>query len=173
MAIYFTSDSHFGHVNIIKYCDRPFQSIYEMDETIISNWNSIIKPTDTVYHMGDFGFRNFKKYLDRLNGNIILIRGNHDRTSEIRNSKMICHQRINFEYEGYNFLLNHRPIFDGDDPYKDSDKFVKNVDDYDYIICGHVHEKWKTKGKNINVGVDVWDFKPISIDDILNLIKND
>jgi calcineurin-like phosphoesterase family protein len=144
-----------------------------MNETIIKNWNAIIKDGDTVYLLGDFMFRDSIEFLDRLNGNIILIRGNHDRKEIFKAKNIICYQKFEYNYDGYKFLLNHRPVFDGYDPYKDSDNHIKNVDDYDYILCGHVHEKWKTKGKNINVGVDVWDFKPITINDIIKLIKND
>jgi calcineurin-like phosphoesterase family protein len=80
MEIYFTSDTHFGHRNIIKYCDRPFSSVEEMDETLIQNWNSVVGPRDTIYHLGDFamGREDPKVYFNRLNGNKFLLAGSHD-----------------------------------------------------------------------------------------------
>ena len=79
--IYFIADTHFNHANIIKYCNRPFKNTDEMNEYIIKRWNSIVKETDTVYHLGDVGFGKFeevKKLVGNLNGRKILLRGNHD-----------------------------------------------------------------------------------------------
>lgn len=80
--IWFTSDTHFDHANIIRYCNRPFSNVDEMNETIIKNWNSLVKPDDDIYHLGDFSMsKDWSKwfyFLSRLNGNIYLIRGNHD-----------------------------------------------------------------------------------------------
>lgn len=83
MTILFTSDQHFGHANIIKYCNRPFSNIQEHDRVLMENWNIVVEPEDTVYHLGDFGLTN-KEYIIRilkhLNGNIKFIRGNHDKS---------------------------------------------------------------------------------------------
>lgn len=76
--IYLTADSHLGHDNIIKYAKRPFSSCEEMDKVIISRWNEIVRKDDLVYHLGDFSFKDPSYYLDKLNGNKILIKGNHD-----------------------------------------------------------------------------------------------
>lgn len=81
MASYFISDTHFGHESRIRLANRPFSSVDEMDEQLIENWNSRVGPEDTVYHLGDFCFRNARgaeHYRSRLNGTIHLIRGNHD-----------------------------------------------------------------------------------------------
>jgi len=80
MSIFFTSDTHFGHENIIKYCKRPFANAAEMDKALIRNWNRVVGPHDLVYHLGDFavGGGPAGPYLDQLNGRIILIHGNHD-----------------------------------------------------------------------------------------------
>ena len=74
--IWFISDSHFGHSAIVLYCGRPFKNSDEMDETIIRNWNQIVKPEDTVCHLGDFSLsrsEKYQEYIDALNGKIILI----------------------------------------------------------------------------------------------------
>ena len=151
--IWFTSDTHFGHSNIIKYTGRPFKTIEEMNECIINRWNSRVKEDDTVFFLGDFSLGNPKKYLERLNGNIVWIKGNHDKTAIIK--------ELNINYGGYLWHLAHKP----------EDCTGR------YNLCGHVHEKWKIKvQKNnkilVNVGVDQWDFYPIKIQEIIKEIKN-
>jgi len=79
---WFTAHTHFGHRNIIKYtATRSFENEDEMDAQLIKNWNELVKPGDTVFHLGDFALKNsksIKHYRDQLNGKIILVRGNHD-----------------------------------------------------------------------------------------------
>lgn len=78
--IFVCSDMHFGHANIIKYCNRPFRDVDHMDEALIENWNEVVRPGDLVYHLGDFCWgADATKYTSRLNGDIVNIRGNHDR----------------------------------------------------------------------------------------------
>lgn len=78
--IFFTSDTHFGHSNIIKFCNRPFKDAEEMDRVLIENWNNKVPEDGLVFHLGDFGwggYQEYKKIRDQLNGKIILIKGNH------------------------------------------------------------------------------------------------
>ena len=90
--IFFVSDTHFAHENIIKYCNRPFKSIEEHDEALIERWNEKIDKDDIVFHLGDFAFASeeyIKSILDRLNGKKYLVFGNHDwRTM----TKTICNK---------------------------------------------------------------------------------
>ena len=76
--IWFTADMHLGHDNIRKFCNRPFESVDEMDKKLISNWNEVVGENDTIYHLGDFCFGDSHHYKNSLNGMIIFIRGSHD-----------------------------------------------------------------------------------------------
>lgn len=79
--VFVTSDTHFGHTNIIGYANRPFSDVKEMDECLIENWNSVVGKNQHVFHLGDFAFGNVeyqRKILSRLNGKIHFVRGNHD-----------------------------------------------------------------------------------------------
>src|SRR5581483_5246031 len=81
MAELFTSDTHFGHKNVIRYDERPFRDMDHMREMLIKNWNDTVTPSDTVYHLGDVAFLGTtatREIVNRLNGRKILIRGNHD-----------------------------------------------------------------------------------------------
>ena len=155
---YFCSDTHFCHASIIIYTNRPFKSAGHMDEVLIDNWNSVVKPNDTVYFLGDLCLRNKAEYYtNRLNGKIIWIKGNHDDRSDTILEKCIIN------YGGIDWQLVHRPE-DADDKYK-------------HILCGHVHGLWKIKRVGdrtfVNCGVDVWNFKPISIKQILKAIDGE
>lgn len=173
--IYLTSDTHFSHKKIIEYCNRPFENAHIMDRTIIENWNSVVKDGDLVYHLGDFAFAPIKNYIRYLNGEIILIRGNHDRGSYIKNSGLKVYQNYDIEYAGLKLKLIHKPIFipENDDESLNTDGISNDVDidNYDWIICGHVHEKWKRFQKNFNVGVDVWDFTPVSMETLVKELR--
>lgn len=81
MSEFVISDTYFGHNNIIKYCQRPFKDSNEMDKILVENWNEVVKPEDTVYHVGDFGLAKLevlRAIRQQLNGRIVLIKGNHD-----------------------------------------------------------------------------------------------
>jgi calcineurin-like phosphoesterase family protein len=82
MAIFFTSDLHFGHANIIQYCNRPFNSVEHMNGVLMSNWNSVVTEDDKVIVLGDFAMGKISETLpvaERLNGMKFLVPGNHDR----------------------------------------------------------------------------------------------
>lgn len=170
---FFTADTHFGHENIIKYCNRPFKNVNHMDETLIRNWNQRVKLNDTVYVLGDFCFKGGIEggtsksiiYQSLLNGKIIFIKGNHDNnnsTNAIIESAIIKHG-------GKRIFLVHRP--------QDalSGRFVNCQ------FVGHIHNEWKIKmplefsekiqTPLINVGVDVWNFMPVTINEIFAKYK--
>lgn len=187
--IYFTSDPHFYHSNIIKYCNRPYSSVEEMNEALVTNWNSIVKPEDTVYCLGDFSLaiRPVELYSAQLNGTKYLVPGNHDwchpTHSKARGAGLakwidfytqhgwiVLPIQTELTIEGVGVVnLCHLP-YKGDSTDARYAEY-RLVDDGKWLICGHVHEKWKVKGKMINVGVDVWDLHPVSIEEIKALIS--
>lgn len=156
--IFLTADEHYNHPNIIGYCKRPFKDIYEMNKKLICKNNKIVKPTDVVIHIGDFMLYNcpsrFDDVLKSLNGSHILLRGNHDRKSQMTSMILRTH--------GLGLFLCHNPP--KENPYG-----------FQICISGHHHEKYRAliepdpKTKEIkymivNVGVDAWDFYPVSLD---------
>ena len=163
MSYFVTADTHFGHAKIIGYCDRPFSSVEEMNKGLVDNWNSVVKPEDVVFHLGDVGFgKSGFSCVSQCNGRKILIRGNHD--SGVSSSAFIRHgfEAVYKRYENpfvyYPRGLNSeacRVIFSH---FPEEASFpTPNIP----CLCGHVHEKWDYRNGWLNVGVDVWNFKPI------------
>ena len=164
---YFISDSHFGHRNIIKYCNRPWSTSEEMDDGMIQCWNSVVRQDDRVFVVGDMFLCDedaAKDIMSRLNGYKILIAGNHDS----RESKML---RIGFnEYHREltyclgdmgTALMKHYP---------QPDK-VTTEGGYDYLIHGHIHVPPHRDGLKINVAADLIDFTPVSRDYVLDSLR--
>ena len=169
MKIYIISDTHFNHTNIIKYCNRPFDNVEEMNSTIINNWNSVINKDDIVYHLGDFilGTKyDLKDVASKLNGTIYLIRGNHDRLTvkSYEECGIIVLKNAPIILDDYKVLLSHKPL---------PDSMIKD----NYInIHGHIHERKLediydnnlfSRNKHINVSCDVLNFKPILLKKVL------
>lgn len=173
--IFLTSDSHFGHQAIIKYCDRPFKDVEEMNYKLIENWNKKVPQDGLVFHLGDFawgGYEFWKRIREQLNGKIILIRGNHDEknctpTAEQELFEQVSYQ-MKIEVEGRKIYLNHYPFLCYAGVYRDPKGLV-------YALHGHVHlSKDNPKGLDIervlkyeyptqyDVGVDFNDYSPIS-----------
>lgn len=154
MKTFFTSDLHFGHLNIITYCNRPFRSLEGMDKALIWRWNDVVGKNDRVFVLGDFSFYNKEKtaqVLSQLNGYKILIKGNHDRSCKAMIELGFDEAHLEGEYEGY--YLSHYP-----------------TEDDIQSLCGHVHDMWVTNGNRINVGADVWGYRPNTLEKILEKI---
>lgn len=160
--IYLIADTHFDHANIIRYVHRPFLNVRVMNRVLVRNWNSTVKPQDTVYFLGDWAFgrrhRPARYWIKRLNGHIISIRGSHDTRSS--GARMYNARILN--YGGYRFLLIHNP-----------DRKYKNW--HDWVIHGHKHNNSRKypfingKLKTINVSVELINYRPISLDYLLSL----
>lgn len=177
MATFYTSDHHFFHKNIIKLCNRPFNSLEEMHEKMIANWNDTVTPDDTVYYLGDFSFGSAemsKRILNRLNGKKILIRGNHDKTSVTKLFDQVHKDAALHVIDKLFINLSHYPYKDTEQD-RESYPAAPIKSPYSlamWLLHGHVHNKWQVrpKDKMINVGVDVWGFKPVSEELIKKII---
>jgi calcineurin-like phosphoesterase family protein len=177
MTTWFTSDHHFGHKNIIEYCNRPFDSVEEMNEALVASWNRSVRPDDTVYYLGDFSLKRhvMEQYVQRLNGCKILIAGNHDSCHPSNHGGKWDHlaiyskyfEEVLEEHEWEGCMLHHMPYHDEDDH-----RFpeYRPISDGRILLHGHVHQRWLCNERQINVGVDVWDFEPVHEDRIRELI---
>ena len=182
--IFFTSDLHFGHRNIINFCERPFKSVEEMDETLIKNWNSVVKPEDIIFNLGDFAFApnyRWQELISRLNGEQYLILGNHDLTRWPGDKTMKLFRKVEqqkiLKIEGKTVILNHYPFLCYAGTYYSPERAV-------YNLHGHVHQNpYNTTGKDnerlsyrfpyqYDVGVDNNNFTPVSWEQIKEIINN-
>jgi calcineurin-like phosphoesterase family protein len=175
--IWFTSDLHFYHKNVIAYCNRPFACVEEMNEDLIRRWNSIVNVDDTVYLLGDIAFcgpAKLRTIVSRLNGVKHLILGNHDYNNKMH-KKDFGFITVNKELElelATNLVvtLSHFP-FAGDHTEEERYKEMRPKDNGQWLLHGHVHNAWKVRGRQINVGADVWSFAPVSLPEILEIIQ--
>jgi calcineurin-like phosphoesterase family protein len=158
VTAFFTSDHHFGHKRIIELAKRPFTSVDEMDEYMIVRWNDRVKPGDTIYHVGDFAFTDHDPYLRRLNGQKFLVPGNHDHSNRVKKATgcvkvdkmmditlpdvtmvVLCHYAMRVWSR-----FHHGAIH----------------------LYGHSHGNLPGDSQSCDVGVDCWDFAPVSIEEI-------
>ena len=133
----------------------------EMSDALVENWNSVVRPGDTVYHIGDFCLSRWQKmsafdWENNLNGKVVHIVGNHDRSNAVRGLKFAV-----LEVTGHSFFLVHRPVY----------RVEELPEDCDVVLCGHVHECWDHRWVEdrllLNVGVDVRGFKPWPLRDAI------
>lgn len=159
--VYFTSDLHFGHRAMVSRGWRPFADIDEMDAALIQNWNETITKHTHVFILGDFSFRPAARTLEiiaELNGIKFLILGNHDHLSDYALSLfdgVAPYHEI--AYASKKFVLCHYPL-----------RSWNNMHHGSWNLHGHSHGNIKERWRNqVDVGVDCWDFKPVSIEEIL------
>ena len=169
--IYFISDTHFDHKNIIKYCNRPFENIEHMNTTLINNWNEIVNTEDIIYHLGDFALGSKELIFDivnRLNGNIYLIRGNHDKwsVSTYEDFGFNVLKNAPIKLDKYKLMLSHIPIPDSQIP-KGFINLHGHIHDKKLYECIDKYEPSRYSiEKHLNIFCDVTDFKPISLNEI-------
>lgn len=169
--IYFSSDQHYWHNNIIRYCARPHKTVEEMNEDMVLKWNQTVLPEDTIYVLGDFSlaFRAVETFPQRLMGNKVLVPGNHDFCHSYHKKSLTPENREKWlqKYRDHGFTilpeqttldlpglgivnLCHHPYTDDNSSDNDAgyqDKYAKwrPADDGKILLCGHIHEKWQTK----------------------------
>jgi calcineurin-like phosphoesterase family protein len=166
--VFVTSDLHFSHENIIKYCNRPFKNADQMNSQLIKNWNSVVTQNDEVYVLGDLTmmgkdqFTKTQALVHKLNGKKIFVYGNHDKY-------------LPSDYIDMGFSSVHYPYLKYEAFYMFHDPALATACPVELTcLCGHVHDLFKTfktdKGNIlINVGVDVWDYTPVSLEAIKEL----
>lgn len=155
MNTFFTSDFHFGHKLMCQ--TRKFASIEEHDETIISNFNSLVKYSDITYFLGDFCWSDFNRYINRLNGNFHFIKGNHDK--QVPNSNKILSYN-----EGYkNIYIGKQPITLCHFQMATWEKSHFGA----WHIYGHTHGFGNPVfGKMMNVALDCTCLRPLSFEEV-------
>ena len=171
--IYFTSDHHFGHKNIIKFSKRPFENIDEMDEILIQKWNEKVKPEDEVYYLGDLGLcsiSKMRKILERLNGKIYLINGNHESAAQG------CSTR-------FEWIKDYHELVIKDDEFERGKQLVVlfhyairewNASHWGtYHLYGHSHGSLSDDPTSLSfdIGVDCHDFYPLSYQEVKAIMK--
>lgn len=172
---WFWADPHLDHGAIINYCDRPFKMVKEMNRALIKNYQDRVSPDDTVYFLGDLSMRGpenfgyYRKLLSKtLPGRKILILGNHDRLNPFAyveaGFESVHTSLVIYDWDNNEYVLCHDPAPACGDRRKKPDKSR-------IWICGHVHSLFKTCGNVINVGVDVWDYRPVDFNEIHDLHK--
>ena len=159
MTTWFTADTHFGHANIIKYCNRPFADTAEMDGAMVANWNAVVQPDDDVWHLGDFAFRSMKapqSYLERLTGRKHLIWGNHD-SQQARSAPGWTSSQAMAEItvDGVRLVLLHYAMRVWPKSHYGSLHFY-----------GHSHGNLPGDRQSCDVGVDCWDYRPVTLAEI-------
>lgn len=187
--MWFTSDLHFGHQNIITYCDRPFHTVAHMNETMIANWNAQVAPDDVVHILGDVCMGHLVDtipLIERLHGVKILTPGNHDPiwsgAPPKRREKWDAMFRGAFQIiqpeTWFGMALDDNPIpvmvshfpYVGHD-HRDHDDF-RPIDKGHWLLHGHTHGLWRQRGRMIDVGIDAWGGRLVHVDEINELIAD-
>lgn len=171
--IYYTSDPHFFHENMIRLCNRPFQNVEEMNRVIQENWNNVVGKNDTIYILGDFAMRyenpkDVYNLLNHLNGRKILITGNHDK---LRKDSKFCNY---FEYvKNYDEILDnnrrvilfHYPMEDWNGKFRGSYHLYGHIHNNTSCIHGHIEHRF-------NVCQDIHNFIPVTLNQLIYMENN-
>jgi calcineurin-like phosphoesterase family protein len=159
MTVFFTSDSHFGDHRTLNIWKRPFASAAEMDAALAAAWNEAVGPGDEVWHLGDFARRpaDVPALLARLHGVKHLVRGNNDPPATLAAAGWGSVQDYaEIELEGRRLVLCHYPFRSWNGQHKGA------ID-----LHGHSHGRLKPLPRQIDVGVDVWGWRPVRLAELL------
>lgn len=167
-TLFFTSDTHFDHEKVIGFNDRPFGSVDEMNETLVENWNFTVGKNDWVYHLGDVSFRSHpKEWLRQLNGNIVVICGNHDSEKQLQQcvdeGVIRAWEHVKYKrWSGDRFFLSHY-----------AHRVWRNSHHGSFHLYGHSHGdlegmEW---GRSMDVGVDACEYVPVHVNWVINQLS--
>lgn len=199
MTDYFTSDLHLGHERIIDLCNRPFKSVEHMNNQICGRWNEQVTEDDQVFILGDLAMGPIKeslKLVEKLKGKKYLVPGNHDRVhpcypQKAAKGEEMCRMYedaglailgLEVDYYPLGSALEQNPLpwklchFPTSGDHTTDDRYPEyrpSLDDNEWLIHGHVHELWAINGRQINVGVDQWDFTPVRESVLRAIIENE
>ncbi|WP_182418389.1 metallophosphoesterase [Bartonella sp. HY038] len=167
MKHWYTADPHFGHKNILHYCDRPFENTDDMDAALLQNLQDCVMQDDHLWIIGDFycGKKNkdaalLNALFNSIPGQKHLIIGNHDHSSVKRLPWASIHALFELSDGETKLVLCHYPLLSWNGDHHGS-----------LHLFGHVHDKWQGTNKSINVGVDLWDYKPTDLEAIKQRAK--
>lgn len=162
METFFTSDLHFNHEDILKYTNRNFQNINDMNDFIVEKWNSIVQKGDRVFILGDFAFSKHGRFINALKGKKHLILGNHDEMSQdvYRNFTSVQNYKEFWFQKKYYFVLNHYCMRTWSESVNGS-----------ISLFGHSHGRLKTFNLSFDVGVDCNDFTPFHSDVVIEMVE--
>ena len=166
MNTFFVADTHFGHANVIKFDNRPFATVEDMDAAIIANWNSVVKDKDEVWHLGDFCYRNTKPaewYLRQLNGRVHIIWGNHDD----KGAKKIAHLFASAQESKFLRINDQRITL-----YHYAQRTWRSAHHGAWHLFAHSHGKLPAFGKSMDVGLMLHNYRPISLDAVAAFMAN-
>lgn len=190
MTFFFTADPHFLHANINRLAGRPFASVEEATEAMVERWCERVTDRDDVIVLGDACMGPIRESIEvvrALPGNKHLVPGNHDRVSALYRGSPAKKAEWRDLYGGvFHVLPEHVerfPIgadlsvdlchfpYEGDSHGEDRYVEARPKDEGRWLVHGHVHEAWKVRGRQVNVGVDVWDYAPVSETELVEVIR--
>jgi len=163
MNIWLTSDQHYNHAHVIRYCNRPFDSVKEMNEALITYHNELVRPGDLCYNLGDFAFKTPEVYLKKLNGSHCLVKGNHDDLKKCQKAgfawvKDVYGLKVDKKYYFWLSHYAHR---------------TWNKSHHGSFHCyGHSHGDLPEFGRSCDVGVDAWNYRPVNLEQIIEKLKD-
>jgi calcineurin-like phosphoesterase family protein len=164
MNTFFTADHHFGHENIIGLSSRPFASVEEMDAEMITRWNEVVAPGDNVWHLGDFAFRcelrRKRAIFSQLNGSMHLVPGNHDDADTLKLAWASIGQISEITVDGQRLVMCHYGM-----------RTWPGVHRGAIHLYGHSHGSLPGNAQCIDVGVDVWGFRPVTLPAIREVLE--
>jgi calcineurin-like phosphoesterase family protein len=158
--VWFTADHHFGHNGVIRMCGRPFRDAAEMDAALIEAWNSTVRPADTVYFLGDFAMGSSPERcaatFAALRGKLHLVVGNHDKVRVTGLPWESVSERVTVVTDGRRIVCDHYPLRAWVGSFRGA-----------LHLHGHTHGSLPGTSQSLDVGVDVWSYRPVGLDDIL------